>query len=583
MAGKIIEHIFKCLTVAFILAAVIVGFNKTVYAAEYRTTMNSEYREEGYHLEEAYRKEYILTATDKYWVGCFATGLFTEPEVLKSSVRWSNLTGSTSFYGGTYEDAHPGIGEVGSVRLRAHVDKAITCKDVTIASGYEDINTGLSGYAYFKEYYAYCDVNDRYYWVGSAHTWLGTVDGDIGNKEYHPADTEVTVITYNIVPDNYILTLNPNGGSIRTDKVTLTYDSSDYYEMNWNIPVRDGYEFDGWFTSASGGTKVYDASGYVTNEGKYWEDNTNIYPGSYTLYAHWTSVEVPYKVIHRYPDIGGGHTDVTEEFMGQADTEVTPTVKEKEGFINPQEQTVVIKPDGSTEVVYEYTRKNYSMAIGLKNSSGLTYNDYGSFDVYINGELVADDVNGFIKTVSYGSEYRITDIKAKKGHTYDGISGTGTQENGIVDGIVTLCLNYHINTYTVCFDPNGGTDGPEEVLLRYDEVYKLTETPSKTGYAFRHWNTLENGKGTGYPLFTEIKSLTEQDNATILLYAQWTQRRFELVKSANSWHGGTFVKRMPGDEEWYNNMGKHNINDPIPDEYIIQEWVIDNGEIRRMK
>ena len=116
--------------------------------------------------------------------------------------------------------------------------------------------------------------------------------------------------------------------------------------------------------------------------------------------------------------------------------------------------------------------------------------------------------------------------------------------------------------------------------------------PTRTGYTFAGWKiTSQSGKQKNKVYTTEqLKTMFTDTKYYSSLFedatfeAQWTQKRFELVKSANSWHGGTFVKRTPGDEEWYNTVGRWNINDPIPDEYVIQEWVINSdGVIERIK
>lgn len=71
--------------------------------------------------------------------------------------------------------------------------------------------------------------------------------------------------------ETYTITLNANGGSVspatmQTDAVgTLTI---------LPIPTRSGsYSFDGWFTAASGGTKV---------------TASTVFPANSTIYAHWT-------------------------------------------------------------------------------------------------------------------------------------------------------------------------------------------------------------------------------------------------------------------------------------------------------
>lgn len=51
--------------------------------------------------------------------------------------------------------------------------------------------------------------------------------------------------------------------------------------------------------------------------------------------------------------------------------------------------------------------------------------DYGSFDVYINGQKVADDVSNFDKVYPYGIEYEFKDLKGTVGHHYSGVGTYG--------------------------------------------------------------------------------------------------------------------------------------------------------------
>lgn len=79
-------------------------------------------------------------------------------------------------------------------------------------------------------------------------------------------------------PNQFTLTYNANGGSCSTATKSLTF--GDSYGM-LPTPTRTHYTFDGWYTAASGGTKVS-------------ADTTPISATNATIYAHWTLV--PYKV-----------------------------------------------------------------------------------------------------------------------------------------------------------------------------------------------------------------------------------------------------------------------------------------------
>ena len=86
-------------------------------------------------------------------------------------------------------------------------------------------------------------------------------------------------LTYTITPNTYTVTFNANGGSVGTSTSstsTVTYDAT--YGAGtggWPTPTRTNYTFTGWYTTASGGTKV--------------ESTTTVnITSAQTLHAHWT-------------------------------------------------------------------------------------------------------------------------------------------------------------------------------------------------------------------------------------------------------------------------------------------------------
>lgn len=71
---------------------------------------------------------------------------------------------------------------------------------------------------------------------------------------------------------------------------------------------------------------------------------------------------------------------------------------------------------------YVYKLDANSLLDGKVEFSG---HDYGSFDVYINGQKVADDVSNFDKVYPYGTEYEFKDLKGTVGHHYSGVGTYG--------------------------------------------------------------------------------------------------------------------------------------------------------------
>ncbi len=92
----------------------------------------------------------------------------------------------------------------------------------------------------------------------------------------------------------------------------------------------------------------------------------------------------------------------------------------------------------------------------LDNVSSTGTNNYGTFDVYVNGILVADDVTDFYQLLTYGSTYEIKDIKALTGHTYNGVYA-GSLTGTMPEGDTSVYLNFSTNSYYL--DLNGYLDG----------------------------------------------------------------------------------------------------------------------------
>ena len=72
-------------------------------------------------------------------------------------------------------------------------------------------------------------------------------------------------------------------------------------------------------------------------------------------------------------------------------------------------------------------------------------------------------------------------------------------------------------SYAITYNANGGTGAPTGQTKWYDEDINLQAgKPTRTGYAFKCWNTKQNGTGTNYN-----PSQKYSTNAGLTLYAIW--------------------------------------------------------------
>lgn len=213
--------------------------------------------------------------------------------------------------------------------------------------------------------------------------------------------------------------------------------------------------------------------------------------------------------------------------------------------------------------------------------------DYGSFDVYINGQKIADDVSNFDRVYPYGTEYEFKDLKGTVGHHYSGVGTYGPhwKETPLkgrlgIDAmyykaddssylLATPCyfkfdtnkltINYHADgaqTWhhfdNITYDVSGKDIAASETRLfgsHYDgksglgDVSRLT----KNGYTAKPNNTWIVGKNGTKKVADDIGLAKSQDVAeycgvldefkkndtTIDLYPIWTANTYTLTVNPN--------------------------------------------------
>ena len=154
----------------------------------------------------------------------------------------------------------------------------------------------------------------------------------------------------------------------------------------------------------------------------------------------------------------------------------------------------------------------------LDGAFEINTNDYGTFDVYINGSLVKDNTADYYDAWTSGTTYEIKDIRALDGYVYNGVE-VGAIKGTIGSENIEVALSFSTkDKYTVTLDPNGGSVSPTSIKATYAETYSnLPTNPTRTGYTFNGWYTAKDG-GTQVTTSTKV---TATENHT--LYAHWTQ------------------------------------------------------------
>ena len=103
-----------------------------------------------------------------------------------------------------------------------------------------------------------------------------------------------------IPPETFTVAFDANGGSVSPGSGVTGADGK---LSSLPTPVREGYDFNGWFTAAEGGTAV---------------DLNRVYTGDTTLYAHWT--ETPPETFTVTFDANGGSVSPGSGVTGEDGT-----------------------------------------------------------------------------------------------------------------------------------------------------------------------------------------------------------------------------------------------------------------------
>lgn len=313
--------------------------------------------------------------------------------------------------------------------------------------------------------------------------------------------------------------LYPDGATVNNLSTTangivpLYANWSDMSAVTFPSATREGYTFEGWYTSASGGTKVGgNGSSYIPS-------------GNITLYAQWTLAK--YTATFNYN--GGNGTPTSSEYDINSPLSLPSASKSNYTFSN----WIVTIAEGNWTVDDTYT------------GSSVSAGKYGNVTLMAQytpiGYTITYDPNGGSvspTTQSYNIESTSTlAVPTRPGFGFNGWKATSTSEGSWTNGSsyeggmsltgkygnVTLQAQWNEGEYTATFVANGGTVSPTS------DSYKVTErlalpVPVRKGYKFKGWKVTEAATGgnwsTDDALYTGSLA-PEGKYGDVTLTAQW--------------------------------------------------------------
>lgn len=367
------------------------------------------------------------------------------------------------------------------------------------------------------------------YYFAAKDTIYGT-DGST-TYEYSGTTANTTIVSKLKVTFN-------SGGGTSVDPLSYIAGST---VITLPYTSRDHYDFNGWYTAATGGTRV---GGAYDQPSPALSTST-----STTLYAQWTA-KTP--TAYSYPQVSGtGTAGESISFSGGSYSDslskTTALAVNTTGTFSGSEAT---KSGSSTYTVTTsdatYPPYYFAAQDEVLDYDGNPYYFYSQNSIKSNFKITYDHNHDGVQTsdifysasATLGSNNPITlPTPLYSGYMLLGWFTDPTDENTQVsdpyvppNDNVTLYAHWEMVTYTLNFNANGGSVNISSKPAIYGEAYGDLPTPSRSGYNFSGWYTASSGGSL--VVSTDIYNLSSDST----IYARWTAATYTLTFDPN---GGT--------------------------------------------
>ena len=322
----------------------------------------------------------------------------------------------------------------------------------------------------------------------------------------------VSNVTAAVTPTSYTITYNGNNSTTNT-----TAEFTTGTPLILPTPVKNGYNFNGWFTASTGGTLV------GQNGSSYSPAATG------TLHAQWTGIS--YAITYNSNGSDGGSAPANGTFTTGS---TAYSIAAFSGVLTKSGYTLTGWNTAANGSGIDYgpglTNTTYSLSANLTLFAKWSYTNF-SVTYALNGGTGTLPTSG-TKTISETFTVAAATGLSKPGFSFGGWNdGTNTYRAGSVYTVgsanVTLTARW-IALYLITFDKNGATSGSAPSGTTYvagDTGISLPTAGgmSKSGYIFDGWSTTPTGSLATSPFTT---------NADVTLYAKWSLATISITFSA---------------------------------------------------
>ncbi len=344
--------------------------------------------------------------------------------------------------------------------------------------------------------------------------WWTAKEGGVQFNEYTRVDDDIQLYAHwSTDPDNVVITLDGNGGSVEYgDKHAVARGSG---IQEFSRAYRNEYVLDGWFTEPDGGRSVTVFTPVYSNV---------------TWYAHWIKImpSTSRQLVFRFQEEWGESVLVSDNRETFHSSE-TIRVHCAYNWHNPSYggnptgcvQTVLLRHrDGMSK---QFDTGDYEIK-NVKSSSV-------SADSYFYSDLT-DFATYPANTLEPGEYAVYVVLNNDKGIDANGDFKTQLEQFG--EGVYWKMKQFTVTAapVTVTFDANGGTVSEETRTVSSGSAIGSFPTPTRSGYTFDGWYTAATG-GTKITADTVV-------SGDVTYYAHWSVKtRATVTFDANGGFGDT--------------------------------------------
>lgn len=328
--------------------------------------------------------------------------------------------------------------------------------------------------------------------------------------------------------NKYSISYNYNGGTKIGEK-----DNPSSYTIASSIvlatPGRTGYKFGGWYTDKNYKNRITRISGRT---------------GNLKLYAKWSAQK--YQVV--FNANGGSRVNGSLKVSYNSVFGQLPSSKRKdytfEGWFTKTKGGTKVTPKTKVTITRNITLYaqwkpvNYKISY-YSNVKGMTNNNRNSYNITTNNFTLT---NPTLEGYTFAGWYADKDYKKK--------ANTNVKKEYRKN--ITFYAKFIENTYTIQYDPNGGTGDMKSIKCVYSQTYELQKNQFTNGNRkFTGWNTEKNGNGSAYADGAHISKLCANKNGKVILYAQW--KREVSVHAYRDGVSTGSIRRVSQQSELYAN------------------------------